>query len=144
MKTSSKLPMSQGKWWQRQWSKFWTQNFRRGRRQIWINPHIDFSKVDVIDTADEADEWVINKNIKLAYTPANAFDSLLSCTSTEVYSLSEYEILKTFHLPIWSSLISCSKTTSDQDAVFEVASWQPDQIACNVQKSNGTVWSRTR
>lgn len=41
-----------------------------------INSLINFSKVNVIDTIDEAGEWVISENIKFTYAPAVTSDSM--------------------------------------------------------------------
>lgn len=72
-----------------------------------INPFTEnFSKFNVINTADETSEWVINENIKFSFAPAVASDSMSSCTGTEVDSLSELEILVKFNLPIRPSLVS--------------------------------------
>lgn len=78
-----------------------------------IKPFINFNKIIVIDATNEANEWVINKNIKFAYAPTIASDSMSSHTRTEIDSLSELEILTIFYLPIWSSLLYWSKITSD-------------------------------
>lgn len=92
-----------------------------------INSLIDFNKINVIDIADEADEWVIDENIKFSYVPAVSSDSIPSCTSTEIDSLPALEMLTTFYLSIRSSLLFWSKITGEQGVVFEVPSQQPDK-----------------